>query len=296
MKKSILFICVLICFAVSGCGYSKIPAGYEGVKINTLGDDKGSIKTVGVGRHFYSIKYEMKKFPLFKQNYVWTKTKDEGSQNDESITFQSKESLTFNADIGVSYSVQKGRSADIYKTYHKGIGEITDIDMRNAVRDAFNRIGSGKSVEEIYGAGKAAFVESVHNDVKSVWDKQGITVHKIYLVGEMRPPAQVKKSISAKVAATQKAQQRRNEVKQATAEADKVIEQSRGTAESKKIAADASAYEIIKNAEAEAKAVKLVQRQLSKSPEYIEYLKATRWNGVLPQIVGSQTMPMVKIN
>ena len=124
---------------------------------------------------------------------MWTRDKTEGSDTDESVTFQSEESLTFNTDIGISYSVSKGSSAEIYRTYRKDIKQITDVDMRNSVRDAFNRLGSSRSVEDIYGAGKATFLADVEKDVSEYW-KPHILVHKLYLVGEMRPPASVKTS------------------------------------------------------------------------------------------------------
>ena len=41
------------------------------------------------------------------------------------------------------------------------------------------------------------------------------------------------------------------------------------------------------SATAEAEAIKIKQRQLRQSPQYIEYLKAQRWNGQMPKVVGS---------
>ena len=47
-----------------------------------------------------------------------------------------------------------------------------------------------------------------------------------------------------------------------------------------------SAKTIIR-ATAEAQSIKIKQEQLRKSPQYIEYLKAQRWDGKMPQVVGS---------
>ena len=287
MKKLKWISIILFAFFMTtmiGCGYTRVPAGYEGVKINTMGEGKGSLINVGVGRYFYSWKWEMEKFPTFKQNYVWTADKEEGSPANEQVTFQSKESLTFHANVGISYSVNKGYSAELYAMYRKGIEDITNVDMRNSVRDAFNRLGSLRSVEEIYGEGKSAFVKAVHADVTKYWEPH-ITIHKVYLVGEMAPPGEVKKSISAKIKATQMAQQRRNEVEQTEAEADKKIAKARGIKQSD-----------ILIAEGKAKSIELIEEQLRKSPMYIEYIKAERWDGVLPQFVGGGTIPMINLN
>lgn len=284
MKKIFVLLGVLLVMSSCSSGYTKVPAGYEGVKINTLGTDKSDLTIVGVGRQFYNpYKYEIELFPLFKQNYVWTADSNEQSTANESITFQSKESLTFNADVGISYQVNRGYSDKLFETYRKGVEEITDVDMRNSVRDAFNRLGSKRSVEGIYGEGKADFIAAVQADVAEYWEPS-ITVHKIYLVGEMRPPKAVKNAIAAKIEATQIAQQRRNEVEQTKAEADKKIAKARGDKES-----------AIMRAEGEAKAIALIERQLSKSPRYIEYIKVNKWNGELPQIVGSSAIPMINM-
>lgn len=295
MKKIWIGI-VLLALLASGCGYTKVPAGYEGVKINTLGGDKGAIQTVKVGRHFYSLKYEMELFPLFKQNYVWTEDVTEGSRTNEAIVFQSKESLTFTANVGISYSVMPGWGDDLYLMYHKGIDEITDIDMRNSVRDAFNRLASSQSVEQIYGEGKAAFVDNVQKMVIEQWEPQGIRVHRIYLVGKMTPPPQVEKSIAAKIEATQKAQMRRNEVAESNAAADKKIAEARGEQESKQKLTDAAAYDIREKAKAEAEAISLIQKQLSESPMYVEFIKAQKWDGKLPTFMGgSDVVPMIAL-
>jgi len=300
MKKISIVFTVLFCAAVvmsvTGCGYTKIPAGSEGVKVNTLGDDKGSITTVGVGRHFYSPKYEMYEFPLYKQNYIWTDNEEEGSPVKEGMRFQSKNALEFTANIGISYSVMPTRSGDLYKTYHKGIKEITQVDMRNSVRDALNRLACVRADEDIYGPGKSAFIAAVHEDLISYWLPQGINIHKVYLTGPLDPPAQVKKAIAKKIEASQKALTRQNEVAESKAKANKQIAEARGESESRKLQTDAAVYAITQEATAEAEAIRLVQEQLHEGgPEYTAYLQVTRWNGVLPQYMGGG-MPLPMIN
>ena len=41
------------------------------------------------------------------------------------------------------------------------------------------------------------------------------------------------------------------------------------------------------NATAEAEAIKIKQQQLRQSPTYIEYMKAQKWDGKMPQVVGT---------
>lgn len=48
-------------------------------------------------------------------------------------------------------------------------------------------------------------------------------------------------------------------------------------------------------AEGTARAIKEINTALSQSPKYIEYLKAEKWNGTLPQVTGG-AVPMIDLN
>jgi uncharacterized membrane protein YqiK len=78
------------------------------------------------------------------------------------------------------------------------------------------------------------------------------------------------------------AQQRQNEVAQAKAEADKKIEDARGTAES-----------ILKVAEAQAKANRLLADSLTS--EFVQYQAITKWDGQLPKMTGSTAIPFIDV-
>lgn len=293
-KNSIIIAAILFCCV--GCGMTKVDKGYEGAKINILGSDKGDIEILSTGYQFYNtFKYDVIKNPLFIQEYVWTASRDEGSETDESITFQSSNSLEFTADVGISFNMKEGQTGKIYEKYHKTVEQLIDTNLRNSVRDAFNRMGSKRDAEQIYGSGKGDFILEIEKDVREYW-KDYLKINKIYLIGSLNPPKQVKEAIAKKIEATQKAAQRRNEVEQSRAEADKKIEEARGSSESKKLEANAEAYQILKKAESEAKGIELINKQLSNSPYYVEYIKAQKWDGKLPGFVGGSTpVPMINI-
>lgn len=297
MKSIMRFtICLTMCLFCVGCGMTKIDKGYEGAKINKLGSDKGEIEILKTGFQFYNpIKYDVIENPLFVQEYVWTASRDEGSETDESITFQSSNSLEFKADVGISFCMKEGKTGILYEKYHKTIQQMIDTNLRNSVRDAFNRMASERDAEQIYGSGKTDFIKDVEKDVKVFWSDY-LDIKKIYLIGSLNPPIQVQAAIAKKIEATQKAAQRRNEVEQSRAEADKKIEEARGAAESAKLAADAKAYKILTEAEAEAKGIRLINEQLSKSHDYVEYIKAQKWDGKLPGFVGGNSpVPMINL-
>ena len=293
-KGFCIMLLALLAMSMTACG--KVDQGYEAALINTLGSDKGEIKVVDQGWQFYNvIKYDMIKNPIFTQDYVWTANKEECSPNDESITFQSSETLPFTADVGISFSIIPGATGRLYQRYHKTVKDLVGTNLRNNVRDAFNREASKRTAEEIYGKGKVQFVQAVQVSVQDYW-KGLLNIKRVYLIGKLDPPQQVKEAIAKKIEAKQKAQQRENEVAESKAIADKKIAEQRGITKSIEMKADADAYAIIKSAEAKAKAIELVNKQLDHSPRYIEYIKANNWNGQLPTYMGGNTpMPFIEL-
>lgn len=265
--------------ALTGCSRSSIEAGYVGVKVDLYGSDKGvQAEVVGPGKYWLSYNEEMYKFPTFTQNVTWRRSEKE----DESITFQDREGIQINADVGVSLSVPFDQAAKVFQKYRKGIDEVSDIYVRNMVRDAINSETSKMDVENIYGPGKEQLMTAVTTRVRDQVAPLGINVEKIYWIGAMRLPNSITNAINAKIEATQKAQQRENELQTAKAQAEIAREEARGEADAAIIAA-----------KGRAESNKMIQASITK--ELIEYTKAQRWDGKLPQVTGS-SVPMINMN
>lgn len=275
-----LLLVLMLSMTMFGC--SRVGPGEAGVKIYLTGGDKGvDHEVLGTGRYYIGINEELEIFPTFQQTHVWTQDKAEGSLNDESINFQSKDGLSLGADIGITYHIKKSNVSKVFQKYRKGIEEITDVILRNMVRDAFVTYATSYSTEESYSTKKVALMDSVSKAVTLEASEYGITVEKIYYIGSMRLPKQVLTALNNKIRAIQKSQQIENEVRSAKAQAQKVIATSRGKAES-----------ILLVAEAQAKANKLIQSSIT--PRLVEYEKIKKWNGVLPRVTGSNAIISLK--
>lgn len=281
MKLRNFAIAMMLLGSVAAC--AKVPAGHVGVKVYLLGGSKGvDSEELGVGRYWIGFNEELYLFPTFMQNYEWTLDSRPGSETDESISFQTVEGLTVNADVGISYSIDPVKVTDIYQTYRRGVAEITDTFLRNMVRDALVKLSSDKPVEYVYGAGKAELIDRALMMVREQVEPQGINVSKIYWIGQIRLPPEVIASITEKIGATQKAQQRQNEVAQARAEADKKIEEARGQADS-----------LLKVAEAQAKANELLAESITDT--LVRYKALEKWDGVLPRMTGEGAIPFIDV-
>lgn len=288
MRFIITCFFVLYVFLLNGC--SKVPAGNVGVIVHLLGGEKGvDAEEVGVGRYWLGFNDELYLFPTYTQNDTW-----EGEK--ESITFQTKEGLNVNADVGISYHVDPKMVTSVFQKYRKGIDEISDVFLRNMVRDALVKASSTKDVETIYGQGKSELLETVESNVRNEVAPIGIIIENIYWVGTLRLPQTVVENINAKINATQKAMTRENEIQQTRAEAQKAIEQAKGEAESKLAVARAEAESVKIKGEAEASAIEAKSKALNTSPQLVQYEIAKNWDGKLPvTTMGSSSIPMLNI-
>lgn len=288
-----LFAITVIMATMAGC--SKVPAGNVGIKVNLYGSDKGvSENVLPVGKYWIGVGEELYVFPTFMQNYVWTAGHDEGSPNDESITFQTRDGMAVNADIGISYAIKSEKVVEIFQKYRRGIDEITDTFLRNQVRDALVTVASSKPIEYVYGEGKAQLMKDVEELVREQ-NKELMDISQIYWIGELRLPTPVEEAINLKVTATQRAAMRENEIQEEKAKAQKQIEEARGQAESTITTAKAEADAISIKGAAEADAIRAKSKALTESPQLVNYEIATRWNGALPSMMTGNSVPMIQL-
>jgi len=226
MKNRNIFVKVLwaIVFAVAimaplNCGCEYVKAGHVGVKVHTLGSEKGEFETLGVGWQWEGVFEDIYIFPTYTQNKVWTADTRDESPVDESFTFQTSEGLSVSADIGMSYSVDATKVTDLFKTYRKDLKQITDTYIRTYVRDAVNQFSVKYNVEQIYGNGKTDLIAKAEKQVREFLAPKGIIVERLYWVSALRLPENVVEEINNKIAAVQVAQRRENEVESAKAQA-----------------------------------------------------------------------------
>lgn len=276
-------------FGVSSC--SKVEAGYVGVKVNLLGGDKGvDSEIVGVGRYWIGWNEELFLFPTFQQTVLW-----QGKQMDTgSFQFQSKEGLSLSADVSVSFTVDPDKVSTLFQKYRRGIDEITNVYLYNIVRDTMVQSASTRTAESLYGEGKNSFVAEVNQVVSARMKPVGINIDYIAIVGNVWLPQNVKAAIDEKVKAGQLAAQRETEVATAKAEADKEVARAEGEARSKRAIADANAYALLTEARAQQEANKILASSLT--PELVRYNTVMRWNGNLPSVTGSGSIPMIKFD
>lgn len=285
MKRFIHLLGLLaLAVTLTGC-YSRVPAGNVGVQYNKYGSNKGvDLQVREPGSYWLSYNEEIELFPTFLQTYNWTKSSGEGSNTDESFTFQTGDGMPVNADIGITYQIQAEAAPKVFQEFRRTVEEITDTFIRNDVRDQLLRNGSQLKIDDMIGNGKGALMDQVQAGVKADMAKYGIQVDKVFWLGAPRLPEAVTAAIGAKIQSTQMAEQRKNEVAQATAEGQKEV-----------ALAQAHATAVVAEAQADAQAITLKNQAIANSTGLIELTKAQRWDGHLSQYVGVGAVPFMNL-
>lgn len=264
--------------------FTRVSPGEVGVIVNMLGGEKGvEIKEKTVGIHFIEPWKTIYIFPIFEQNHQWIE--------DDSFTFQTSEGLPVTAEIGITYHLQQDRVHELFSRFRRGMDEITHLFIRNNLRDYINRYASKMKIEDLIGPKKEEFFNDVHKSVQKELNALGFIISHVYVIGQFNVPPNVKEALNNKIAATQRAQQRENELREAEAQARKVIAESEGAAKSKIIEAKGFAESKVIKAKADSEANFMLSKSITR--ELLEWNSINRWDGKMPYAMSGSGMPFI---
>lgn len=269
-----LFKITLILFLalyLTGC-YKYIEPGHEAVKVTVAGSKIGQQETLPPGRYWNTYRTEYYSFPIFEQTAQF--------RGDEAFEF-TVEGLKVGMEIGLSYQIVD--VGTIFRRYRVGVREITNIHLRNIVRDALNIETRAMSMEGIYGEAANDMMIRVFNRVNDLVAPIGIEVTGIYMIGRPSFPAEVERAIEERIKANQRAEQREIERREAIAQAEIDRERARGESDA-----------ILIRAEADARANRLISASLT--PLLVQNYALDKWNGELPKFTGNGAIPFVNVD
>ncbi len=260
---------ILLLIVLSQC-YERIDAGYSGIRVNLYGQEKGvdDVTEVTGIVWFNPVVTEIHEFPLFVQNAVFTKDTQEGSINNDEIRVTTNDGLVVSMDVSINYRIAEDKATDIFIKYRKPLDEISRTILRNYLRDSYNKSANHYSAEEIYTK-KNSFISKADSLFTTDLGREGFVVEKVVLLNELRLPKTIKIAIDRKIEANQIAQQKKNELEQAKADAFKQIEKQKGEAQALKIKADAERYAF-------------EQKQKSLTSLLLQQQFIEKWDGKLP--------------
>jgi regulator of protease activity HflC (stomatin/prohibitin superfamily) len=269
------------CGMVPGTSIETVEPGYAGLKIKLYGKDKGIENADLVsGRVWYNgYTEDVVIFPTFINTYPFTQTATEGSPVDESVVF-SVGGSPVSADVGVSFGFTTATEPDttytklhkFYETYRKTPSTFRANELRNGLRNCFGEVAEDlKLTPSMLPTNQQRLVASVTNCLQGKFPT--IVVQDVALLGPLRLPADIQRSIDEQFAAQQAAQTAESNRRKVEAEAAANVARAKGEAQV-----------TIEEAKAEAEANRL--RSQSITPELLELerlrverARIEKWNG-----------------
>lgn len=159
---------------------------------------------------------------------------------------------------------------------------VTKLLVPNVAKISKDEIGKVKAEDIVQN--RSSVQNAIYNSLKETLEPQGIVV-TAFAIENISFDDAFEQSIQAKVIAAQDALKMQNKTAEKEEEAKQKVIAAQAEADSQKIKADAEAY-----------AIEAVQKQLTQSPNYIEYLKIINWDGTLPQAIGTEVNPFIALD
>ena len=257
--KGLLFIfMVMISMMFTSCGYERIDAGYEGIKVNLYGDDKGVDDiTLVTGAVWYNpITTAVYEYPTFVQTVDYAP-----------FSINAKDGSSFTVDPTISLKIVDGKSAEVFKKYRKeDITEVINTTLYNYVRNAFRIQLNNYTTDELVSK-REEFERAIEDRLSKELLAENFKLEQ--MTSGLQYPQTLVNAIDAKNAAVQEAQKAQNEVLKIKAEAEKKIAAANGEAKALKIKGDAEAEYNRKIA-------------ASLSPLIVQQMMLDKWDGKLP--------------
>ena len=284
-KKIVFPVAILIvalCVAIfQPFVLNRVDAGHVGIKVNLTGDQRGvsgyEYKTGWVV--YNSWVEQMYEFPTFQQHieYDTIQTITRGG-------FAAKITPSFN------YSLIPTAVGDMFQNLRLPIEQVQVGWLKNAIYSSVNDVANKWSVDSIFNH-REQFESAIINECNK-------RCSKWFVISQLRsnimPPPALQASILAKTKAIQDVQVAEGQKLVAIADALRKIAIARGDSAKKMIEANADAQSVIIDAKATAEAMKLKQMQLSSL--YVDYIRASSWDGKLPTtILGNSSSTLFNI-
>ncbi|MBQ4617373.1 MAG: prohibitin family protein [Clostridia bacterium] len=197
----------------------------------------------------------------FVQNVVQMNNRTQKTETQG--TASSKDLQIVSYVVAVNYHVNDSSSASLYQNVGMDYGSVIIVP---AIQESIKAVAAQFTAEELITKR-----QTVGDQIKvALSDKigtYGITV-EIFNIVNFDFSEEFNNAVEAKQTAQQNALKAEQDLARIEVEAKQQITQ----------------------AEAEAQSIKLIQEALAKSPDYVEYIKWSKWNGELPSVMGDSSL------
>lgn len=281
LKVLAAFIILTIFSFVQPFSIERVDAGYKGIKVKLTGDSRGvanyEYKTGWVIYNTWT--EQMLEFPTYQQHIEYPEQ--------QVITkggFAATIKPTFN------YSLKENSIGDMFSNLRKPISEVEQGWLQTAIVGAVNDVSNKWKVDDIFN--KREEFES------AIMAEANKRISKWFTISQLRtnivPPPSLQKAIEDETKAIKQAQAKEQEALLAEANGKKMVAQAKADSAQTVIIASGKAKAVIIEANAEAEAIRIKQKEVT--AVYNDYIRAKKWNGILPTTILGNTIPFMNID
>jgi regulator of protease activity HflC (stomatin/prohibitin superfamily) len=257
-----------------------ISPGHVGIVINRMA---GGISPVALnpGLHLRNpLTTGIMEYPTFMQTLVLTRTSNEGSTYNDEINVNSVEGQPLSLDVSMSFKLDPTKVPELYTTFRTDVVTIEHTYVKQSIRQALQEVVGNEPIADVIGPKKAEATSRVAALLEKRLQQYGILVEQ-FTINELRAPPAVIEAINQKNVMQQQALTSENE-----------LQKNKFQAQGDSIKAMGRAKAIIAEAEAQARANRLLAESIT--PTLVQYELAKKWNGQMPQVSGG-AMPLLQM-
>lgn len=263
MKSNfIMFIVVLMTtILTTSCGYERIDAGYEGIKVNLYGNSKGvdDISLVTGAVWYNPITENVFEYPTFVQTVDYPP-----------FEINSKDGSKFTVDPSALIKIKDGETPKVFRKYRKDLEDVINETLYVLIKDAARNEFNNYNADEIV-SNRSAVDKSFEDKVRTALEYEGFELEQ--LTPGIKYPASYEEAINAKNNAIQRKLQIDNEVAVAKAEAEKLLVAAKAEAEANRL------------------------REQALTPAILEKMWIEKWSGEVPTVItGNNTSTFLDLD
>ncbi|WP_440956386.1 prohibitin family protein [Methanosarcina sp. Mfa9] len=252
---AIIFTILIIFSAAFGSIFVSIGAGEVGVKFNQFGGVEPD--ELGEGLHIVPPWISVTKYSVQSQVYTMSSQASEGERvGDDRINALTSEGLTLGMDISIRYRLIPADASSVHQKLGPSYAEKI---LRPTIKSVIREVVSRHTAMEIYGTQRQVVAEEMQNELEARLSDDGFIVEEV-LLRNVQLPERVATAIEEKLQADQEAQ-RMIFVKQ----------KEELEAERKTIEANGVANATIIRARGEAESLRIINEEIKKNPDLINY-------------------------
>ena len=256
LRSLAVVMAILVLFSVMfGSIFVSVGAGEVGVKFSQFGgvqDDE-----LGEGLHIVPPWVSVTKYSVRTQTYTMSSKSSEGEiVGDDQINALTSEGLTLGLDMTVRYRVIPDAVSGIHQTLGTNYAEKV---IRPTIKSVIRDVVSGNTAMQVYGEQRQVISVKMQSDMESALIDDGIIVEEV-LMRNVQLPERLADAIELKLQADQDAQRMVFVKQKEQLEAERKIIEANGIANS-----------TIIQATGESEALRIINQELSKNSNLIDY-------------------------